>query len=168
MQRGGQPRCETRPPLAAVCHIQATPEGQSTGDRMEGKKQPESTRLTEKRVCSYSSARWYHIRTCDLRLWIWMKMVCKSKGHELELPKGCLNILLNFTLREMPLKKYQFDRKLSSNIWMLWLFIQCCHQVKLLLWISVIFDHLPSISVITEVRSLHRAQRMLKECTTLS
>ncbi len=35
---GGQPRCETRPPLAAVCHVQATPEGQSTGDRMRRKK----------------------------------------------------------------------------------------------------------------------------------
>lgn len=29
---GGQPRCETRPPPAAVCHIAAVPEGQITGD----------------------------------------------------------------------------------------------------------------------------------------
>lgn len=36
--RGGRPRCETRPPLAAVCHIQATPEGRSPGDTRHARK----------------------------------------------------------------------------------------------------------------------------------
>lgn len=51
---GIQPRCETRPPLAAVCHSQATPEGQSTGDRTRKKKKKKSdgTQLAKRILCS--------------------------------------------------------------------------------------------------------------------
>lgn len=73
---GSQSRCETRPPLAAVCHIQATPEGRSTGDGTKTKKSKTLRVHSQQRgfcvVPGNGYTCWHHKRT---RLWIYIKEV---------------------------------------------------------------------------------------------
>lgn len=60
---GGQPRCETRPPLAAVCHIQTTPEGQSTGVRTRKAERTEGTWLTKRILFSSREQQYVDVPT---------------------------------------------------------------------------------------------------------